>query len=152
METTIDYNAVADNLDRAADLLWMYGRCQNVGLNDEGQMCVLGAVARAKGEERVWEDELADYDLHTASVLCPASPESLALEWFIGTHRELATLVAYPNVEGGAFKFFAMNWGVVGRKPYILNDSLALTPENDALIVDTIRRTAKAVRACEQNG
>lgn len=40
---------VAQLLEDAADALWMYGRCVGKGTDDDGRLCVLGAIAVASG-------------------------------------------------------------------------------------------------------
>jgi hypothetical protein len=145
--TEIDYGQVADNLDRAADLIWMYGRCTTEGVDADGRMCILAGVAAAKGREGydAWVEELACEDDSDWSVVLPASPEALALEWFIGTNPDLAHIA--DQSWGGSDR-----WGVFGNRAYNFNDMLAETPENDALVIDTMRRTAKAVRDLAEVG
>lgn len=136
--TEIDYEAVASNLDRAADLMWMYGRCiDGNGSDTQGRMCILGALAEAKGvEKKSWTSlQEANWNSQLGSV------EALALDWFIASRPELADF--QPQWKYG------MNDGF---NSVYFNDSLTVNPENDALVIDTMRRTAKAVRALGTNG
>lgn len=106
-EETVDSD-VAEVLERAADALWMYGRCKRFGTNDDGNLCVVGAIRFAQDQEpRHW----------TASYAwAKTDPAVIALE-------------AHLN-----------------QQAYIWNDCLDLTPENDALVIDTLRHVAKNIR------
>jgi hypothetical protein len=116
---TTDPSAVADTLDAAADALWMYGRNNNpFGLNEsDGSMCVLGAVAHVKGLNPL------DWSWAASTV---AKPE----------HDAIATQIV---ADGHAPAVGCMVvWG--------FNDTTPLTPEGDALVIDTVRKAAKSLR------
>lgn len=119
----LDYEVIADNLDRAADLIWMYGRntCPDPAENAVTH-CVLEAVSSVKGTS-VWMSECGSFG-------GVGSPEAMALEWTIATRG-----------------LFPQQRGCPGLTAAMWNDSLPVNPENDGLVIDTMRRTAKAVRA-----
>jgi hypothetical protein len=114
---TTDPSAVADTLDAAADLLWMYGRSHGLPVTDEGRHCILGAVTEARGLD----------------------PWSWAWLAFAETKAEHDALAAQIVTDGHDHRAdCATVWA--------FNDRTPLTPEGDALVIDTVRRAAKTVR------
>jgi hypothetical protein len=45
----MDNDQIADVLEKAADLLFVNGRCKVDATNEKGELCVEGAIARALG-------------------------------------------------------------------------------------------------------
>lgn len=109
--------AVADVLERAADLLWVRGRAIGFGERADGTVCPLGAIALAEGRGTD-DDEV--YRL---------TPAVRATATYLYRHPEIV-----PD-EGLAHSVL----GTVFR----WND----TTEDDELVIDTMRRCAKEVRA-----
>lgn len=110
---------VADVLEGAADALWMYGRTTTVGCNTDGNLCVLGAMRYARG-------------------LQPEQGLGSPGHWTNETETDAALALA-DRIPSSVHP-------IVGRRVYMWNDSLPVTPENDAHVIDTLRHCAKSIR------
>jgi len=113
----VSADETADVLDAAADLMWMYGR---------------GVGAPAYRQQRG----------HTS--LCPLE----AIAEAEGRPR-LRWAADSDTVDAFAERALAQKWP--GKQKAVVrvlrwNDNLPNTPENDALVVDTLRRVAKDIR------
>jgi hypothetical protein len=121
---TTDPSAVADTLDAAADLLWMYGRCHGAGTNAQGNLCIYGAVAVAKGHE--------------------LKPGYCDIGWQFGQYEDPNAFESRRTPESRAL---VQEIGAFSPdEVWMFNDITPLTPEGDALVIDTVRRAAKTLR------
>ena len=122
-------NEIADVLERAADLLWVRGRTRGVGQNSDGELCVVGAFLAARGchpEATFARREIADVQT--------------TFESYLAAHPELIVDRYRPHPD------WAPGIADEGRFPaWVWND----TTDDDDLVIDTLRRCAKEVRACE---
>lgn len=119
---------IADLLDRAADLLFVYGRCTGSGAKPDGSMCVRGAIAYAAGGPP--EIAFGTWGL-------PWRPAIDAIDDYLARHPE----VLPRNSDG------SIHCGDIiedeGRYPaWIFNDRT----EDDGLVIDTVKRCAKELR------
>lgn len=124
-----DELTVADVLERAADLLWVRGRTKGKGVRDDGTMCVVGAIQAARGTG----------EQHVFSLSSEARAVVRPLEAYLAAHPEVIRS-DYVSHEGFAEKIAG------GRFPaWVWND----TTKDDDLVIDTLRRCAKELRAVE---
>lgn len=106
-------------LDRAADLLMIYGRCRGTGQRDDGSFCVNGAIQHVQGEK--------------ASGIGLSHPRQLLDRY----------LAAHPEVIDPYHRYAQAAWIERGRFPaWAWND----TTLDDDLVIDTLRRCAKELR------
>ena len=123
-----DPTAVAEVLERAADALFVYGRCAGQSSKHDGSMCVLGAIKYAQG-------------LDTS-------------QWVGSTYHDPAAR-ALGEYLGERFPDHA-NWRPAGAlslvgihgpflAPWIWNDCHAGS-EHDGEVIDTLRLCAKDLR------
>ena len=103
----------ADIIDKAADLLFIRGRCVGAAVDEHKRLCTIGALTvAAMGDDIMTLDAYAmDEDVRVA-------------------RRALGRYLGH-------------------RGPMAWNDSLLPTPENDAYVIDTLRRCAKELREVE---
>lgn len=118
-----DNEAVADVLERAADLLWVRGRSKGpAGVDDT--TCVLGAVSVVNGESATAWNRTAE------------SPAASAFGSYLLRHPDLWR-------DGWAKDRAHSGWGVPGDACWLWNDAT----EDDDLVIDSLRRCAKELRA-----
>lgn len=112
----------AEVLDRAADLLWLYGRCTGRVEDEQGRLCVRGAIMRALDVDNYF--------------LPPAWGVQQQLGRYLAAHRELLPL----SWDGSILHEEMADDGMY--PPWIFNDRT----KDDELVVDTLRRCAKSLR------
>lgn len=118
-------NEVADVLDKAADAMWIYGRCSDgQSLAPSGAMCVRGAILYSLGLDPAQGMGLPQ----------DAATVDKALGRYLAEHHDdlgAGCVQAHPD------------WAYGPAYPaWVWNDRT----DDDAHVIDTIRRCAKAYR------
>lgn len=119
--------SVADVLEDAADILWLRGRCRFDRFGRDGRVCIVGAIQKAREPEKS-DEVLADL------------MDGLGDKPYERMYQDPATL---------ALNEFGVREGLLRNVRFTIdtwNDDLDETPENDELVIDTLRRCAKAIR------
>lgn len=112
----------ADVLEQAADLLFVYGRCKGTAEDARGRLCVRGAMRKAMG-------------LDPEDVMGWRAPANEALMTYLAAHPDvLPVRVVRRNPD----------WVARGSFPdWVWSDKT----DDDELVIDTLRRCAKDLRA-----
>jgi hypothetical protein len=118
----------ADLLDRAADALFISGRCTGAGIDAEGRMCVRGAIAHARG----------DNPANATNIMGQGNAHGVAeIEAYLYEHPDLIRSDVYAAYADDYIPHRFPSW--------IWNDTTHGL-EGDALVIDTLRQCAKDLR------
>lgn len=116
----------ADILEKAADLLFVHGRCTGHGIKPDGRMCVRGAINVAVGGD--------------------ASMVMGAFDGYKTADLVDAYLAAHPDLIPAYKREAHSDWIDEGRFPcWVWNDGLT-DAADDELVIDTLRMCAKDAR------